>query len=1446
MPEVILEINQGSGTIPADHLERLVSELFREQLNVKRVRVTNLPEGHSGLSPIQIYLAYPSDMQESEFDPLLIRVGAHAALTHEHENFTNFIERRTDFPVVQERYYKRVDDLAITAYDFLGDHLQPLQTLREFLWRDRNVVAAAQTIHTLLLDTLGRVAEQRHNGWYNDARSYPEQRPLWYYNTMLPSTMKLELMESGCPEAELPAVTTLLALADQPLHSSIHDRLVSIGYTDEYPIEVIEEQLQGDPAHIRLRVYQGVPLARSIYQSLQPIVAQLDLTGPLALIERFMGDLRQPAIGRIKETRFAFLESKRLQLRMPTSPLSINTIPYYLANPLETYYDLLNRPRTITTSIVHGDLNLSNILVRQLGQTGAASRSHAKSASLISWLIDFDKTGSGAHTVFDAVKLETEYKIHVLPHLFYDISDFMRLEYILYEALIRPNNAERLLREGPHLLDAYHFIATIRRSTLRQMPGCNATPTEYYLGLLAYGITALKYRNLYKENSKGWLSQRLCVEHLAAAAYLSASFAATALTLPELEEAQALSPSYPDIRRSGKGPALIHPWLVGRDGVLSEAIQRLIMPQYYEQSRNNKPFVVLYGQPGSGRDAVAAWLTSELQQLGYTICPWTAPTTIDITVGSLVHEICTRLQELGIARPILQATVTNSKYQQPLQVTDTLAMRNQLIASLEPHQSKLKRVALVLRFYNSEPEICAFLSDLVRYLDRTVLIAIMDHALPELDIDRPLEIRPLTLSDVKTYVYYERLDLNDQAIGKLYQISQGLPRLLLRAIIDTQRYREQHGGTFSEAMMKQPDQLTAELAREVLRYMAEPIRRLVGLDALLRAYSRDDKTDFATIFATVSHAMNWALPPSLTDDVAIYMRERENDDILRPSILQEALVELYKYKDFGPMCEQIARFYQGLPEYRRADHAIPLSYLAAQYYVLAEQWSAAAKAIRPLSETPALLYTSHCADIYQLVRDIIQQRGNSNAALLEIAGRCAAYLGQATEALEYYQDLYELIYTRSDPEYVRLLVRMIQAYRSIDKPEESLTLSSDLITITSPSEPIYALGRASQGYALTETDPHEAARLFEEAIALLEQTRDHWGDEASFFEEQQALISDELAHMYVEQLPEKINRAIQLLKSAHRHADKLNPAITARLHNDLGYIYYYVRGESRDAEHARKRFADALDLRERLGDRVGQLRSAQNLANAIVDLAADVRDWDRAEHIFQTYETKRWFEQITVTDRDLIIVNHLHLLTIRGDFASAHKLLARESLQRLSDETTQLWLHLNQADLALWEQQPQQCQEHLAQALHLIQSTLQSPAEQCEWSRIMIQAHLLFRQLLDPVATELLTSWVPTVDERPIDTAEWYLARGLINLAQSDYPATLADLEKSRAIWLKSNYHFRVAEVGYWQAYCQVRLGDPALVQNVVQDVEARLLPFGATPLLDLLHLLQKQITAIS
>ena len=143
-----------------------------------------------------------------------------------------------------------------------------------------------------------------------------------------------------------------------------------------------------------------------------------------------------------------------------------------LPDPLEKLPLLLQEPIRGTRSIIHGDLNLENILIGPGGMV---------------WLIDFATTREG-HPLTDFAHLEAEIIAHVIAP---QIKDAAAFEWIL-ESLFGneiQQNQQPPLSNLKSLVTSLHEIAF----------NCLANPSqprEYWLALYVSCLGALKYRNL--------------------------------------------------------------------------------------------------------------------------------------------------------------------------------------------------------------------------------------------------------------------------------------------------------------------------------------------------------------------------------------------------------------------------------------------------------------------------------------------------------------------------------------------------------------------------------------------------------------------------------------------------------------------------------------------------------------------------------------------------------------------------------------------------------------------------------------------------------------------------------------------------------------------------------------------------------------------------------------
>jgi hypothetical protein len=175
-------------------------------------------------------------------------------------------------------------------------------------------------------------------------------------------------------------------------------------------------------------------------------------------------------------TRRRVLEAE-VHKPFPEAPLSAAVLRFgggRWANPLGVLDWLLSRRISGSRSMIHGDLNLENILVGPGG---------------LVWLIDFAATGEG-HTLFDFVRLEAELTTQVVAERFAQVGlgceDFLNLLHRLEE---RRAPAEGEMGEMQRLLEAARGLA--RR--------CLTDPqnlSEWRLPLVVAYLGTLKFSNL--------------------------------------------------------------------------------------------------------------------------------------------------------------------------------------------------------------------------------------------------------------------------------------------------------------------------------------------------------------------------------------------------------------------------------------------------------------------------------------------------------------------------------------------------------------------------------------------------------------------------------------------------------------------------------------------------------------------------------------------------------------------------------------------------------------------------------------------------------------------------------------------------------------------------------------------------------------------------------------
>ncbi len=146
-----------------------------------------------------------------------------------------------------------------------------------------------------------------------------------------------------------------------------------------------------------------------------------------------------------------------------------------LPDPLAKLPTLLQEPINGTRSIIHGDLNLENVLIGPGGMI---------------WLIDFATTREG-HPLMDFAHLEAEIIAQVIAPQISDRNTFIALlgaQFATDKSKVKPHNSGRgeVLQA---LIESLHDMAYKCLANPSQ-------PREYWLALYISCLGALKYRNL--------------------------------------------------------------------------------------------------------------------------------------------------------------------------------------------------------------------------------------------------------------------------------------------------------------------------------------------------------------------------------------------------------------------------------------------------------------------------------------------------------------------------------------------------------------------------------------------------------------------------------------------------------------------------------------------------------------------------------------------------------------------------------------------------------------------------------------------------------------------------------------------------------------------------------------------------------------------------------------
>jgi serine/threonine protein kinase/formylglycine-generating enzyme required for sulfatase activity len=413
-------------------------------------------EFSSGYSGSRVLLATPV-RSGRRLAQVVLKLGSAAAVEREWQAYQEFVKDTlppVTARIMEEPLRAKEGSLALLQYNFAGGLGQiPPESLRTYYARN-----SGEEVATLLEKGVFRAFGSK---WWLQRRA----TDLIFrreYDRLLPVHLVVERRDF----AEATATPRLLVAGKIGSHAF---RQLDAGQLVQLQGFTVEE-VQAAQGEVTL---QGLPPSGS---STNPIRVRVMGLPPHSI--GYQVGQRVPAlIGVVMATRHDLLR-QAAQSAFPDQDLSQKqmTIGGQLyPNPLYDYDALLDQHVSAMTSIIHGDLNLDNILVTP--------------TSRLAWLIDFATTRDKGHNLYDFMRLETQVITKPLPQTRLGPEAATRLMQALHQAEAAPHQLP------PELQKPFTVLTAIRRMVKVCMYN-RENWDEYYLGLTLMLLGSLKFKEL--------------------------------------------------------------------------------------------------------------------------------------------------------------------------------------------------------------------------------------------------------------------------------------------------------------------------------------------------------------------------------------------------------------------------------------------------------------------------------------------------------------------------------------------------------------------------------------------------------------------------------------------------------------------------------------------------------------------------------------------------------------------------------------------------------------------------------------------------------------------------------------------------------------------------------------------------------------------------------------
>lgn len=418
----------------------------------------------SGYSGARTLLARPIRADGRSDAHTIVKIGSRRQIVAEYANYETFV-RHTLPPITSRLQGPPVVTPGVAQaalrYTFVGAPGAPTTSFRTFAIT-RPSPESARLIEERLFGTFGRA-------WWMQRRPY-SFRLAQEYDRLLPVNLLIDLVDASPNAVPLEGETEvtggvhpgdLVCLRAATVVEARPERgTMTLAWPDRARVGGVRVRLQG----VGERGFMEGHVVRQLY-------------------------------GRVTATRAGLLAAEAAKA-LPGVALEHRTISMAgraFPNPLFHYEALLQRQVAGSCSVIHGDLNLENVLVGP--------------GDLV-WLIDFAATREG-HTLFDFARLEVELATQVVAKRFADAG----LGVGAFVEVLDGLSAGRPSGDGPQG-DAACWLGAVRGLSGR----CLFDPadwTEFRLALSLAYLGALKFANL-DEIPSAPLPKRLA---FAAAAY---------------------------------------------------------------------------------------------------------------------------------------------------------------------------------------------------------------------------------------------------------------------------------------------------------------------------------------------------------------------------------------------------------------------------------------------------------------------------------------------------------------------------------------------------------------------------------------------------------------------------------------------------------------------------------------------------------------------------------------------------------------------------------------------------------------------------------------------------------------------------------------------------------------------------------------------------------------